>query len=349
MPSKEPNMQEQGFRSRVWGFNKDDVLAYMNALANEAQQQEAEYQEQIKQLQTQVDKLKREQTNARACVEKLQTDLSQAIERADDSEKKLAEANDQLKESENRADSYQSRYKESQQSILEWQFKYRDLQKQLEEQKTATPAAPQEEPAAEPAPPAPVHIPEPRADVTERARIEARKILADARLSAENAEQRLQEEAEEQKARMTENARELAAGVMLLRDRLARVDEKLSSASLDLENATSAIYRALDQTAGDLEALGADLRAFGELKPTASAAPVTAPQPEPQPASKPAQPQHATLRPKASAQPVQHKNRPARQQPAAPVKRLRRASYKRRPVSQDLLDALDRLGDDDKE
>lgn len=343
MPSKEPNMQEQGFRSRVWGFNKDDVLAYMNALANEAQQQEAEYQEQIKQLQTQVDKLKREQTNARACVEKLQSDLSQAIERADDSEKKLAEANDQLKESENRADSYQSRYKESQQSILEWQFKYRDLQKQLEAQQNTVPAAPPEEPAAEPAAPVPVHTPEPRADVTERARIEARKILADAKLSAENAEQRLQEQAEEQKARMTENARELAAGVMLLRDRLSRVDEKLTSASLDLENATSAIYRALDQTAGDLEALGADLRAFGEAKPTP---PVDPPEPAPQPAPKPAQP-HATLRPKASAQAVQHKNRPARQQPAAPVKRLRRTSYNRRPVSQELLDALDRL--DDKE
>ena len=46
MPSDSMNIQEQGFRSRMFGgFDKNDVLAYMNTLANEAQQHELEYQE----------------------------------------------------------------------------------------------------------------------------------------------------------------------------------------------------------------------------------------------------------------------------------------------------------------
>ena len=40
MPSEPMNIQEQGFRSSLFGFDKNDVLAYMNALANEAQQHE---------------------------------------------------------------------------------------------------------------------------------------------------------------------------------------------------------------------------------------------------------------------------------------------------------------------
>ena len=43
MPSEPMNIQEQGFRSSLFGFDKNDVLAYMNALANEAQQHELEY------------------------------------------------------------------------------------------------------------------------------------------------------------------------------------------------------------------------------------------------------------------------------------------------------------------
>ena len=42
MPSMEPPVQEKGFRTSMLGFDKNDVLAYMNALANETQQRELE-------------------------------------------------------------------------------------------------------------------------------------------------------------------------------------------------------------------------------------------------------------------------------------------------------------------
>ena len=50
---------------------------------------------------------------------------------------------------------------------------------------------------------------------------------------------------------MAENARSIASGVMLVRERLARVDERLSAATLDLDGLTQAIYQALDQTEAD--------------------------------------------------------------------------------------------------
>ena len=64
MPSEPMNIQEQGFRSSLFGFDKNDVLAYMNALANEAQQHELEYNRQLQQLQSKLDELRSERGTA---------------------------------------------------------------------------------------------------------------------------------------------------------------------------------------------------------------------------------------------------------------------------------------------
>lgn len=319
MPQVESAVQAQGFRSRLFGFDKDDVLAYVSALAADAQQQELAYQDQIRQLQSQLDKLRGEQSNARACVEKLQEELAAAEQRATLSEKQYDEIAGKLSDSEKRAAEYASRSREAQQAANEWQFKCRDTQRQLEAKTREL-----EEKAAQPAP---VLAPPPApAEPTEEARLEARRILADARLSAENAEKHLQAQAQEQQARMAENARGLAAGVLVLRDRLARVDARLDAAALDLENATSAIYQALDAADADLRTLGAQMENFGQTAPADPA---------------PAQPQAAAPRRKVTAQPIARRARPVRQAAPAPAHRLRRTAGN--TVSQELLDALDRL------
>ena len=83
MPSSQTlsALQEKGFRTTFRGFDKNDVLAYLNALDNENRQHSAEQEEQIAQLQAQLDKMRSEQSAARACVEKLQSDLSAANQR----------------------------------------------------------------------------------------------------------------------------------------------------------------------------------------------------------------------------------------------------------------------------
>ena len=55
---------------------------------------------------------------------------------------------------------------------------------------------------------------------------------------------------------MAENARSIASGRHAGAGRLARVDERLSAATLDLDGLTQAIYQALDQTEAELEGAG---------------------------------------------------------------------------------------------
>ena len=316
MPPLDSAVQEQGFRSALFGFDKDDVLAYVSALAAENQQQAQLYEEQQRQLQAQVEKLKAEQVNARACVEKLQQQLTEAEERAALAEKQYDEIAAKLADAEKRAADASARSRENQQAANEWQFKCRDMQRQLD-------AAAAEKPVLPVVPAAPVHT-----DTPAEARLEARRILADARITAENAEKRLAEQADEQKRRMADNARGIAAGVMVLRDRLSRVDARLDAASLDLENATAAIYEALSQTEEDLRTLGVEMSEFRHA-PDA-------------PPKAPAQP---AARQKATAQAVQRPAQSSRGKGTQHAKpqRLRRAG--RMPVSQELLDALDRLDD----
>ena len=332
MPSSQTlsALQEKGFRTTFRGFDKNDVLAYLNALDNENRQHSAEQEEQIAQLQAQLDKMRSEQSAARACVEKLQSDLSAANQRAEAAEKSAAEVVARAKSVEERATANLSRNKENQQAVVEWQFRCRDLQKQIDEYEKQI--AEYEAMIPKGGMPAPKQEPKaPQADVTEEARIEARQILMEARLKADAAEERLKQQAEEQQGRMTEHARDLAASLAMLRERVTRVDERLSAATADLDDATTAIYQALDATGADFEAFGAELRHFGENAAK-----------ENYPAAQ------AKVRHNKSAQPAAKRVRPVRSQPQvqannANTHRLRRAGDTRRSVSQDLNAELERL------
>ena len=99
MPSEPMNIQEQGFRSSLFGFDKNDVLAYMNALANEAQQHELEYNRQLQQLQSKLDELRSERGTADSRMEALKAELAAATQRADTAEAKRREADEQLETS----------------------------------------------------------------------------------------------------------------------------------------------------------------------------------------------------------------------------------------------------------
>ncbi len=328
MPSEPMNIQEQGFRSSLFGFDKNDVLAYMNALANEAQQHELEYSRQIQQMQSKLDDLRSERSAADSRIEALKAELAAATQRADAAEAKRRESDEQLETIKKKTASFQSTQRESQKNANIWQLKCHDLQQQVDELQKQLTAARQLNTAVAPAP---------TSDVVREAKLEAGKILADARTYAQSAEKELKQQADAQKNRMAENARSIASGVMLVRERLARVDERLSAATLDLDGLTQAIYQALDQTEAELKELGTDMRSFAQGTPETDI-PVNTP---PRPAAKPAAPEKPAerLRVKAKAQPVHHAA------PTAPAHRLRNT---RRPVSQLLQDQIDRLGPDEQ-
>lgn len=325
MPSEPMNIQEQGFRSSLFGFDKNDVLAYMNALANEAQQHELEYNRQLQQMQSKLDELRGERAASDSRIEALKAEVTAANQRADAAEVKRRESDEQLETIKKKTASFQSTQRESQKNANIWQLKCHDLQQQIDELQKQLATARQLNTALPAAP---------TSDLVREAKLEAGKILADARLYAESAEKELKQQADVQKSRMAENARSIASGVMLVRERLARVDERLSAATLDLDGLTQAIYQALDQTETELKELGTDMRSFAQGTPETDI-PVAAPAPaaEPKPAER--------LRVKAKAQPVQHKS-------AAPAA-THRLRNTRRPVSQLLQDEIDRLGSDEQQ
>lgn len=318
MPSDTKNILERGFRSEWMGFNKNDVLAYMNALADESQQRKMEYEQKLHKLESELESLRRERTDSDSHIAALQAEVDAANQRADAAESKCREGEDQLAVLQRQVDTYQSGQQESQKNANIWQLKCHDLQQQVEDLQKQLSAARQGGSAA----PAP--------DAIREARLEARKILADAQLYAESAEKELKQQAETQKTRMAENARGIAAGVMLVRDRLARVDQRLSAATLDLDGLTQAIYQALDDTEAELRELGTEMRDFAQGTPEASA-------PEPASAAKPAAPQ---FRVKATAQPVRPRSSAPQPNPPAGGRRLRNV---RHPVSQMLRDEIDKI------
>ena len=96
MPSEPMNIQEQGFRSSLFGFDKNDVLAYMNALANEAQQHELEYNRQLQQMQSSWTTCAMSAVPSDSRIEALKAELAAATQRADAAEAKRREADEQL-------------------------------------------------------------------------------------------------------------------------------------------------------------------------------------------------------------------------------------------------------------
>ena len=275
-----------------------------------------------------------QRADAEARVDALKAELAAANQRADQAEAKRRESDEQLQKAQAAAEGVQSEHREIQKNANIWQLKCHDLQQQNETLTQQLAAARQLNAAPAPTP-----------DVVREAKLEAQKILADAKLYAESAEKELKQQADTQKSRMAENARGIASGVMLVRDRLARVDQRLSAATLDLDNLTLAIYQALDETEAELKELGLDMRDYAQGTPETDI-PV-----EPVPVEEPPAP---VQQPVHQAQPVQQpqaappkpekfrvKATPHRA-PAKPVRRLRSVN---RPVSQLLQDQIDRMGD----
>lgn len=326
MPSDVKNIQEQGFRSRLFGgFDKNDVLAYMNDLADEAQQRSLEYEEKLRRVQAELETLRGERDEADARIKALQAETAAANQRAETAEAKRREGEEQLETLQRELDTYQSGQKESQKNANIWQLKCHDLQQQVEDLQKQLTAARQNGVAA------------PTPDAVREARLEALKILSDAKLYAESAEKELKQQADTQKSRMAENARGIAAGVMLVRDRLARVDQRLSAAALDMDGLTQAIYKALDDTEAELKELGTEMRDFAQGTPE-----WTVPEPEPTTTPAPPKPAPPQFRVKATAQPVRpHRAAPA-PQPKPASRRLRNA---RHPISQLLQNEIDKIQD----
>lgn len=152
MPSEAKNIQEQGFRSSLFGFDKNDVLAYMNALADEAQQHEMEYEQKLRRVQSELETLRSERADTDARVKAVQAEADAASQRADMAESKRRESEEKLEDLQKQLDTYQSGQKESQKNANYWQLKCHDLQQQVDELQKQLTAARQLNASATPTP-----------------------------------------------------------------------------------------------------------------------------------------------------------------------------------------------------
>ena len=235
MPSEPMNIQEQGFRSSLFGFDKNDVLAYMNALANEAQQHELEYNRQLQQLQSKLDELRSERSTADSRMEALKAELAAATQRADTAEAKRREADEQLETIKKKTASFQSTQRESQKNANIWQLKCHDLQQQVDELQKQLTAARALNTAAAPA--------APTSDLVREAKLEAGKILADARLYAESAERELKQQAEAGTVEMPEGLEEAKGqveAVILHKAQKLQIKDRSNQVSVELQKDVSA-------------------------------------------------------------------------------------------------------------
>ena len=183
MPSEPMNIQEQGFRSSLFGFDKNDVLAYMNALANEAQQHELEYNRQLQQMQSRLDDLRSQQSSDDSRIEALKAEVAAANQRAEAAETRRRESEEQLEALQKQtANIWQLKHHDLQQKNDDLQKQVEELQKQLDSARQLNTSS----------------LSSPASDLVREAKLEAGKILADARLYAESAEKELKQQADSQ-------------------------------------------------------------------------------------------------------------------------------------------------------
>lgn len=312
------------FKTSLMGFQKAQVLAYIDELSAKALESQ-------KQQEQAAEALRKELENAKADNDVLLEKTKEVCDKLTSEEKRASEAesraraiSEQLLHMEETANGYKSRLFTKEQETVVLRADNARLTEQLEQQHKQLEQALADLEAAcaegeEKARQGREELERQRSAFEEEkqadlCRMEQEK--ADAQRQMEQQREAAQRELELEKARFDQtrrtqqesarqSAQQMADTVLLLRSQLEQVDRQIAEAAERLQKATGAIYTALGETEQNLVTLGAQADSF--------------PKPLPEPPAPP------------KAQP-----RPERD------KRLPRRPARRRTVSESLLDLLER-------
>ena len=286
------------FKTSLMGFQKAQVLAYIDELSAKA----LETQRQQEQA---AEALRRELENAKAdngvLLEKTREvcdKLTSEEKRAEEAESRARAASEQLLHMEETASGYKSRLFTKEQETVVLRADNARLTEQLEQQHRQLEQALADLEAA-------------RAEGEEKAR-QGRQELerqrsafeeekqadlcrmeqekADAQRQMEQQREAARRELELEKARFDQtrrtqqesarqSAQQMADTVLLLRSQLEQVDRQIAEAAERLQRATGAIYTALGETEQNLAALGAQADSFPKPLPEQPAPPKVQPRP----------------------------------------------------------------------
>ena len=312
------------FKTSLMGFQKAQVLAYIDELSAKALETQ-------KQQEQAAEALRRELENAKAdngvLLEKTREvcdKLTSEEKRAEEAESRARAVSEQLLHMEETASGYKSRLFTKEQETVVLRADNARLTEQLEQQHRQLEQALADLEAAraegeEKARQGRQELERQRSAFEEEKQAGLRRMeqeKADAQRQMEQQREAARRELELEKARFDQtrrtqqesarqSAQQMADTVLLLRSQLEQVDRQIAEAAERLQRATGAIYTALGETEQNLAALGAQADSFPK------------PLPE-QPAPSKAQP------------------RPGRD------KRPPRRTARRRTVSESLLDLLER-------
>lgn len=312
------------FKTSLMGFQKAQVLAYIDELSAKALESQ-------KQQEEAAEALRKELENAKADNDVLLEKTKEVCDRLTSEEKRAGEAesraraiSEQLLHMEETANGYKSRLFTKEQETVVLRADNARLTEQLEQQHRQLERALADLEAAraegeEKARQGREELERQRGAFEEEKQAGLRQMEEEkeaARLQMEQQRQAAERQLELEKARFDQtrrtqqesarqSAQQMADTVLLLRSQLEQVDRQIAEAAERLQRATGAIYTALGETEQNLVTLGAQAESFPKPLP---------PQPE---------------QPKAHLRPERDKRPPRR--PA-----------RRRTVSESLLDLLER-------
>ncbi len=283
-----------GFKTSLFGFKKEEVLACIEKMTKEAKEKEQQAETRVRELESAVDGLK---ANEEILLEKTRDvcgQLSAQNKRNAEIEKQSDELRGQLRRSEDEAALYKKRLFAKEQEALLLKGDKADLQQRLQEQQQAAEQARAAQQKAQ------RQMEQKVAAAEESARQEVFAVEESAEQRVQQARQQAQKEAVQQKAVMAAGAQEIADSVAVLKSQLAEVDAKLAAAAGELQRTTAALHSALDGTEQNLELLGAQMRQFPQAAPGAKL-PEPSPKAEPEPPARQMSPQGGAGRRSLSA------------------------------------------------
>lgn len=255
------------FKTSLMGFQKAQVLAYIDELSAKALETQRKHEEAAAALRSDLDAARADNELLLEKTKEICDKLSGEEKRAGEAESRARAVSEQLLHMEETANGYKSRLFTKEQETVVLRADNARLTEELERQHKLLEQALADLDTA-------------RTEGEEKARLgreELEKEKEEGRRQLELEKARLEQTRRDQQATARESAQQMADTVLLLRHQLEEVDRQIADAADRLQKATGAIYTVLGETEQNLVTLGAQAESFP--KPLEAA---TKPQPRPE-------------------------------------------------------------------
>ena len=255
------------FKTSLMGFQKAQVLAYIDELSAKALETQRKHEEAAAALRSDLDAARADNELLLEKTKEICDKLSGEEKRAGEAESRARAVSEQLLHMEETANGYKSRLFTKEQETVVLRADNARLTEELERQHKLLEQALADLDTA-------------RTEGEEKARLgreELEKEKEEGRRQLELEKARLEQTRRDQQATARESAQQMADTVLLLRHQLEEVDRQIADAADRLQKATGAIYTVLGETEQNLVTLGAQAESFP--KPL-EAAPKPQPRPE---------------------------------------------------------------------